>query len=77
MCFTNVVESEEDIEIIGEELPVNLGPISVDELKHVGRKLKFKKASGTDEIPGKLWKVIFKDDTHVVFDWILKFISSL
>ena len=77
VCFTNVVETEEDIEIIGEERPVNLGLFLADELRRAGRKLKLQKASGTDEILGELWRVILEDDTYVVFDWILKFLSSL
>ena len=48
-----------------------------DLLKRAGRKQKLKKASGTDEIPDELWRVILEDDRHVVFDWILKLVSSL
>ena len=73
----DAVEIDENAEFIGEELPINLGPVSTDELKSAGKKLKRKKACGTDELPGELWRIILEDDTHVIFQWVLDFISSL
>ena len=53
--------------MIGEEFRVNLDPIFADKLKCVGRKLKLKKAYGTDEILGELWRVIVEDDAYSFF----------
>ena len=68
---------DDDVEVIGGELAVKIGPISADELQCAGRKLKTKKACGIDELPSELWKVILEDSSHPIFAWMLNFMTSL
>ena len=42
-----------------DDLRINVGDITEDEITHAGSKLKWNRACGLDGIPGEFWKAIF------------------
>ena len=47
------------IEILSDELPMNLEPITHAEVVNAAKALKNNRANGTDQIPGEFWKAIW------------------
>ena len=48
--------------IISKQLDIKLGPVTQEELDSVLRKIKYRKATGQDEIPLEVWKTRQFDD---------------
>ena len=61
MRVVDAVDTDEDVEQIGDELPINLGPIIRAELQAAVKKLKPRKACGPDGIPEEFWRIILED----------------
>ncbi len=49
---------------IGEELAVNLGPVTYDEVACAANKLKYDKDCGTDGIPAECWRAILNQESQ-------------
>ena len=46
-------------EHLGEELPVNCGPITKVEVRRAAKRLKNNRACGLDNVPAEFWKALF------------------
>ena len=46
-------------EHLGEELPVNCGPITEVEVRRAAKRLKNNRACGLDNVPAEFWKALF------------------
>lgn len=62
-------------ESLGSELPVNLGPIDAEEVVRAAKKLKYKKASGADDVPPEYWKAIVLHGT-TARRWAIEFCQA-
>ena len=56
---------------LGDELPVKVSAILMDELVVAVKKLKNGRASGVDNIPVEIWKCLLAGTSHRVAVWII------
>ncbi len=56
------------------ELKVNLGPISMKEVRQAVKLFKPGKSAGPDDIPIDFWKTVLHHDL-VGSDWLLRFVN--
>ena len=57
---------------LGQELPVNLGPVVKKEVQKAVEKMKSNKACGDDGVPPEFWRAVMTED-GVGADWLVDF----
>ena len=58
-------------EALGEELPVHLGSITVEEVRSAAKGMKDNRSAWVDDIPAEFWKALLATDNHYAVDWIM------
>ena len=61
-----------DRPVLGEQLSVNMADITPNELKKAAHRLKRKRASGLDGVPGEFWRAIIESGSSAML-WALDF----
>eukprot|EP00959_Pyramimonas_sp_CCMP1952_P442841 9270417-Pyramimonas_sp.AAC.1 len=51
-----------DFNAEGGHLPIELGPITAEEVKRAVKHLRIQRAAGTDGVPPELWRALWDDD---------------
>ena len=62
---------------LGPNLPVNVGNITLFEVRKAAKKLRSGRAAGPDNIPGDFWRAVLNDPGGAAVEWILDFCQTL
>ena len=69
-----VIDDDAEVKAkIGADLPMNLQPTTMVELRRAALKSKSNRGCGIDDVPGGFWRAILEDPGHPASRWILCF----